>query len=138
MVTSPAAPEAWAHHLSRTLKIRAVQEMRPAEALKFIFQLKQVLREGLLKEERQRTAIDASLADFEPNIDAMALFAFEIYAKHREKVFEVRISDVKRQVSHLLKRSAFFTNDEETFSDEEIVSVEPKTRRENAPKRGGG
>jgi hypothetical protein len=128
-MTTTRNPESWASCLTRTLKIRAVQDMRPADALKFIFHIKTVLG-GVLRDSLDNDAIQKSFADFDANVDAMALFAFEIYAKHREKVFEVRISDVKRQVSHLLKRSAFFTNDEEVTSEEESISIEPKPRRQ--------
>lgn len=138
-MTEVGSPEVWASHLTRTLKIRAVQDMRPSEALAFVFHLKSVLPEAL-KDALKDAAIRGELERLDANIDAMALFAFEIYAKHREKVLEVRISDVKRQVSHLLKRSAFFTNDEETDLTEKLGIVEPQKRRLRAPKskRGGG
>jgi hypothetical protein len=128
-------PEALAEKLSGTLKIRAVQDMRPAAALAFLFAVKRVLRETLENDLAPSTH-DQALAAFDARVDQAALFAFEIYAKHREKVFEVRISDVKRQVAHLLKRSAFFTNDEEAFLNEELGPIEPKPRRGKAPKRG--
>ncbi len=40
----------------------------------------------------------AEMRDFDSRIDQIALLAFDIYSKCRQKLFEIRVSEVKHQV----------------------------------------
>jgi hypothetical protein len=88
--------------LEEIVKIRSIQDFTPAQAVSFIFSLRQIIREELGQE------LDSSrlteLAEFETRIDQLALFAFDIYVKCRERLYEIRVDEVKRSVSGLMRR----------------------------------
>ncbi len=90
-------------YLEEIIKIRSIQNFSAAQAVSFVFLLKEVIREVL------NVKIDAeTLQEFrkiESRIDDVALQAFDIYMKCRDKFFEIRISETKRQVATLIKRS---------------------------------
>lgn len=80
--------------LDAMLKVRAVQDFTPAQAVGFVFLLKQAIRESLQSELKDyRTAQD--LVGLEKRIDQLALAAFDMYMKCREQIFEVRVSEIK-------------------------------------------
>jgi hypothetical protein len=90
--------------LDDIIKVRAVQDFTPSKAMAFIFLLKKVLREELEKEIRQNQ-IDDALLTFESKIDDLALFAFDIYAKCREQINELKTDELKRMTFTLLKKA---------------------------------
>ena len=81
--------------LDKVIRIRAVQEFSPSQALAFVFSLKEVIREVLGKEIRENHLQDQLLL-IEKRIDALALRAFDVYVSCREEVYELRINEVKR------------------------------------------
>lgn len=90
--------------LDRIVRIRAIQDFSASQATGFIFFLKAIIREELgqdLGEARIREA----LLRFESRIDELALLAFDVYMKCREKIFEIRASQARNQVSGLLRRA---------------------------------
>ena len=81
--------------LEEIIKIRSIQDFTPAQALSFVFSLKQVIREELKSDLN---------VELETRIDQLALFAFDVYVKCRERLYEIRVSEVKRSVSGLMRR----------------------------------
>lgn len=81
--------------LEEIIKIRAVQEFSPAEAVSFVYHLKDAIREvadGALDGPdawRELRAIEA-------RIDQLALFAFDVYVMCREKVFSLRLNEIRK------------------------------------------
>ncbi len=90
--------------LDDIIKVQAVQDFTPAKAVKFIFGLKKVVREELKKEIRQGQ-INEELMKFESKIDDLALFAFDIYAKCREQLNQLKVDELKRMTFTLLKKA---------------------------------
>ena len=90
-------------NLESVIKVRAIQDFSPAQALSFIFRLKTIIRDELQKSAKA-PANSAELAAIEDDIDRIALLAFDIYVECREKVFELRINEVKRGVAALWAR----------------------------------
>jgi hypothetical protein len=43
------------------------------------------------------------LVSFESEIDGLAMHCFDIYTRCREKIFEIRVNEVRNQSSRLLK-----------------------------------
>ena len=87
--------------IEEVVRIRAVQEFLPSQAVAFVFQLKQVVRDCLgIPGEGSRNA-DWLAIDTE--IDRLALRAFDDYVRNRERIFEIRANDLKRQ-SYLASR----------------------------------
>lgn len=90
--------------LDNIIKVRAIQEFTPAKALSFIFLLKNVIREELATEIREKNISD-DLLSLESNIDTLALFSFDIYMQCREKLYEIRANEVKNNTFRLLQRA---------------------------------
>jgi hypothetical protein len=90
--------------LDEILSIRALQGSSPSRALAFVFLLKNVVREELAKELKGRD-LAPELAELDASIDGMALLAFDVYTQRREKLTEIRINEVKNQVSALMRKS---------------------------------
>jgi len=90
--------------LDNIIRVRAVQDFKPSTAVAFVLQLKPLVREQL-EGLASRNSISVEIRDFEKRIDDMALVAFDVYSKCRQKIFELRVKEVKRQVERLLKRA---------------------------------
>ncbi len=90
--------------LNDIIKVRAIQNFAPSKAIEFIFLLKKVVREELEKEIRQNQ-INDELLRFESNIDDLALIAFDIYAKCRDQLSELKTDELKRMTFSLLKKA---------------------------------
>ncbi len=79
--------------LAEIVKIRAVQEFSPSDAVAFVFGLKQIVRQEL--QGKKKEAIPpADLAVFEERIDSLALMAFDLYMASRERLFQVRLNEL--------------------------------------------
>ena len=73
------------------VRIRAVQEFTPSAAVGFVYKLRSILREELAD-----AAPDPSdQAALESGIDRLALVAFDVYMQCREKIFEIRVREIK-------------------------------------------
>lgn len=93
-----------AQMLDDIIKVRAVQNFAPSKAIGFIFSLKKVVREELKKEIRQNQ-INEEMLQFESRIDDLALFAFDIYAKCRDQLSDLKTDELKRMTFSLLKKA---------------------------------
>ncbi|AEB10545.1 RsbRD N-terminal domain-containing protein [Desulfobacca acetoxidans] len=90
-------------HLDEVLKIKALQEHTPARAMAFLFLLKKIIRSELAQ-QLQNPAYIQEMYEIEDRIDGLALLGFNVYMERREKLNEVKLSEVKRCVSGLLRR----------------------------------
>jgi hypothetical protein len=89
------ATDAPARELSSAIdgivRIRAVQEFAPSAAVGFVYTLRVILREELAD-----AALDpAGQAALESGVDRLALVAFDVYMQCREKIFEIRVREIK-------------------------------------------
>ena len=98
--------------LDRIISIRAIQDFSPSGAIAFIFLLKKAVREKLEKEVREN-GISQELIDLESRIDGLALLSLDIYMKHREKLYEIRVNEVKNRVSGLMRSAGLISELEE-------------------------
>jgi RsbT co-antagonist protein rsbRD N-terminal domain len=89
--------------LDDILKMRAAQELTPTQALSFIFCLKETIRAELPGDDRG-PAFSLEMAALDRQIDQLALAAFDRYAGHRGRIYELRVREVKRSVSVLVER----------------------------------
>jgi hypothetical protein len=94
--------------LDRIVRVRAVQDFTPAEALSFIFLLKGILREEF-KGEVQEKRLLGEVFTLESQIDEVALIAFDIYVGCRETLYEMKANQIKNQVSRLLERAGLIS-----------------------------
>jgi RsbRD-like negative regulator of sigma factor len=93
--------EAVAEGMDPIIRLRAVQEFTAADALSFIFKIKQLVRNELeeLPADKQ---IKAYERDIEGNVDQLILVAFDIYTDCRKKIYLMRINQAKESVKKLL------------------------------------
>jgi hypothetical protein len=90
-------------HLDRILRIRAVQEITPTEAVSFVFPLRAIVREVIPEAEEEKRH-RGGLAALDRTIDQVALAAFELYAARREELSRLRVNEVKRQVAWFFEK----------------------------------
>lgn len=112
--------------LDDIIKVRAIQDFTPAQALSFIFSLKTVVREVLEGEIRQNQLYD-ELSMFEAKIDELVLYAFNNYVKCREKLYELRTDELKRMTFTLLKKANLMSDipeEESEQSDSELIKID--------------
>jgi hypothetical protein len=89
--------------LDRIIRIRAVQDFSPSQAIAFVFLLKQVIRKVLDKEIREHH-LSADLLALESQIDDLGLIAFDVYMGCREKLYSLSAKEARNQVYRLLQK----------------------------------
>ncbi|KJS82190.1 MAG: hypothetical protein JM58_15775 [Peptococcaceae bacterium BICA1-8] len=94
--------------LDRILRITAVQDISPSQAVSFLFLLKRVVREGLAEELRKGKVLQ-ELLDYEDKIDQSILLAFNIYLECRETIYKMRLHEVKTRCD-ILERINQYNN----------------------------
>ena len=92
---SEASSEEISICLDKVIKVRAVQDFSPSEAVRFVIQLKQIIKEELKKELSKDTHAQ-ELAEFELRIDGTALMAFDIYMSCREKIHQIKENEFRK------------------------------------------
>jgi hypothetical protein len=80
--------------LDEIIKIRAVQSFSPSHAVGFILDLKKAIRDEL-KIELNEKDISDDLLNFELLIDQVVLLGFDLYMESREKVFKIRVNEIR-------------------------------------------
>ncbi|HDQ40639.1 MAG TPA: hypothetical protein ENN39_06370 [Desulfonatronum sp.] len=84
--------------------IRAVQGFSPSRSLSFLLFLKEIIRQEL-NEDVRRLNLHEQAVDFGARIDGVLLLAFDAFMKCREKLYQIRVNEMLRQHSGLLKRA---------------------------------
>lgn len=108
-------PEKIPVFLDNIIRVRAVQDFLPSQAISFIFSLKEVIRNELLK-EILNDGIAEELLEFESQIDNLANLSFDIFMKCREKIYEIKAMELNNQTYSLLKRAKLIVDLEEKES----------------------
>ena len=80
--------------LDEIIKIRAVQSFSPSQAVGFILDLKKAIRDDLKIELGEKNISD-ELLKFELLIDQVVLLGFDLYMESREKVFKIRVNEIR-------------------------------------------
>ncbi|HUB77459.1 MAG TPA: RsbRD N-terminal domain-containing protein [Bryobacteraceae bacterium] len=81
--------------LDSMMQLKAVQDLAPSSALRFLFDLKEILRIHCR---------DADFAQLSARIDEMALQAFDLFVQYRERTSQARANEVRRRVFVLERR----------------------------------
>lgn len=82
--------------LEEIIKLRAVQDFSPSMALAFVFDLKKIVQEEL-KDQSLTDELAQELNALGDKIDALVGLAFDIYTKYRNKIYEIRLAEIKSQ-----------------------------------------
>ena len=91
-------------YLDPIIRIRAVQNFTPSQAIAFILSLKKVLREYLAK-DLQDHRMAAEFIEFESKIDQLCLIAFDIYMQCREKVYQISANETRNRTFRAFERA---------------------------------
>jgi hypothetical protein len=97
--------------LDAIIRVRAVQDFSPVEALRFVFQLKQAVAE-IVGDDAKRVPADELLA-FHARLDELALQACGIYVGCRERVFQIRAREATARTYSLLKQAGLLVDADE-------------------------
>jgi RsbT co-antagonist protein rsbRD N-terminal domain len=103
-VLSGGEPGALRAALDEMIRIRAVQQMSATAAVGFVFMLRDIIHDELGKELAD-ARLRPQVAELERRIDAAALAAFDLYAEHRQRLSELRISELKRNIPWAVGRA---------------------------------
>lgn len=80
--------------LDQVVRIRAVQDFSPSQALAPILELKWVVKQ-VFSADKETKPLLGQLDSFDCDIDRMALAAFDIYTDCREQLYRNRIREIK-------------------------------------------
>lgn len=75
------------------VKIRAVQDMPPSKAVSFIFIIKKIINELFVTNEHN--GLIEQIEAFEASIDQTALAIFDVYMDAKQKLFDIKIREIK-------------------------------------------
>ncbi len=88
--------------LENIVKIRAVQDCTPSQAIIFIFLLKKAVRDELRRDLKDVNAFQ-DLLRLEAGIDELAMLTFDTYTQCREVIHNIRVSEIKRDRDSALR-----------------------------------
>jgi hypothetical protein len=84
--------------IDRIVRVRALQEMSPADAVAFILTLKDVIPSvaGPVGDDDRR--------ELDGRIDGMLLAAFNVYNRCREQVYDIRVKEIRNRSLKVMER----------------------------------
>jgi hypothetical protein len=98
--------------LDPIIRMRAVQDFSPSQAVGFILLLKNVIRDQIKKELDDAKMVKA-LREFETRIDDLSLIAFDVYVGCREKVYQIKANEEKKSTYRAFERAGLLANAED-------------------------
>lgn len=109
--------------LDNIIRIRAIQDFTPSQAVAFIPLLKKIIWEDIKSEIREDQIYNEMLA-LESKIDDLALLSFDIYMNCREKIYELKARESKNMTFRLLQRANLICEIQEPESkDNNIINI---------------
>lgn len=123
-----AEPETVKGALHDLIWIRAVQDMPPSKAVGALCLLKELLRAEVLPEclkpEHAGTGVLNDYLAMESRLDTLGLMALDMYSEARERVFRIRVEEVKRSQSQVIRLAKLRREQAEPASETENRGVE--------------
>lgn len=95
--------------LDAIVRLRAVQDFKPSEAVAFIFHLKDIVRDALGRELLQGGTFAEDLRKLEVSVDDLALYAFDLYMLCREKIYDIKAEEARSATFRLLQQAKILT-----------------------------
>ncbi len=96
------------------VRIRAVQDFTPSQAVGFVFLLKQAARQT---EDGVVPLSPSDLAELDRRVDDLALVAFDLYTADRERIAQIRVNESRRAVGRLLERAGLSIADPDAHTE---------------------
>lgn len=101
-------PEKLEDALDPVIRIRAVQKFTASDAVKFVFELKEIVKKVLETVPEE---------DFDGKVDRVALAAFNRFMKCRESIFLLKATESKRRIHRAFERAGLVTE----LKDEDLL-----------------
>jgi hypothetical protein len=98
------------------VRTRAVQDLSASEAVGFVFGLKGAVRDGLGRDARE-PAVAEDLAELDRRVDELALAAFDVYTRCREKVHDLKARMMRDRSYKLMERAGLLWEEETKRGD---------------------
>jgi hypothetical protein len=81
--------------LEELIKIRSVQDFSASQAVAFVLLLKKAIRDEIGPDLKRGDDLKDQLLEFFGRVDALLLLAFDNYTDCREKIYSIRINELK-------------------------------------------
>ena len=100
--------------LDHVVRIRAVQQFSPSDAVGFVFDLKRLVHD-ILGEPGGGPV--AGLAAFDSSVERLGLHAFDVYMRCREHMWAIRAREIRNQSVGIMERVAAWRERREKTSE---------------------
>ena len=123
-----AEPDVVKQALHDLIWIRAVQDMPPSKAVGALYLLKEILRDDVLPEclkpENFGPEVLNEYLAMDSRLDTLGLLALDMYSEARERVFRIRVEEVKRSQSQVIRLAKLRREQAESAPETENRGVE--------------
>jgi RsbT co-antagonist protein rsbRD N-terminal domain len=96
--------------LDNIIRVRAVQDFLPSQAVSFVMSLKKIIHEEIRNYKGEGIPVQ-ELSALESRIDTLALLSFDIFMKCKEKIYEIKANEAKRMMYRLLHQANLLTEE---------------------------
>lgn len=83
------------------IRIRAIQNFKPAEAVRFVFELKDIVRRAMHPD----AADSKHWRTLDKRIDDLGLLAFDVYMQCREKIYDLKANETQKRIYSAFDRA---------------------------------
>lgn len=104
-------PDKASGFLDNIVRIRALQDFSPSQALGFVFALKHVIRREL-KGKLSDPKLAEEFWGLENDIDRLALMSFEIYSSCREEIYQLKAKEVHSNAFMLFRQARLLVEED--------------------------
>jgi hypothetical protein len=94
LMVSGADPTHYAQALDQVIRIRAVQDFSPSQAVAPLLELKWIVRQVFSGEQKYRDLLP-QLLPFDRDVERVVLQAFDLYMECRDRLYRARIRELK-------------------------------------------
>ncbi len=108
-IVESADPETFTAFLDPIIRIRAIQNFSPAQAVSFILQLKPLLQHHFEKDLTD-SRLHREYDQVATRIDNLCLLAFNLYMQCRETLYQIQADEIRNRTFKVLKRSGLLTD----------------------------
>ena len=91
--------------VNQIARILAVQPLPPSKALLLFSELKAIFHETASKASKRHALTQADRDAFQARIEQILLTAFDFYMANREKIYQLKVEESKRQAFMLIRRA---------------------------------
>lgn len=123
--------------LDKIVRIWAVQDFTPSQAVSFLISLKHIVRDLMKKHDPDQGHLEANWQAWDAQVDHLLLMAMDIYTGCRENLYQIKIEEANKRVFSLLRRAnALADGTDNSLDSPETGDSCPACEREKKAKKG--